>query len=186
MAAPTSLPGGPHGGRSGPDGADRGDPPDEPGHLWIAPGARRAAPGRAHPGRAETGGAAHAKRRDLPRVSPPGPGRTRRDPAATPSGDLVNRSFDPAGPDRLWCMDVTEHPTTEGRVYLAVVLDAFPRRVVGWSVADHIRSELVVDALQMALWRRQPPAGQTVAHSDYAEVFVKPRKRGLACAGRAA
>jgi len=94
-------------------------------------------------------------------------GCTRRDPAAEPSDDLVNRAFDPAGPDRLWVMDVTEHPTAEGKVYVAVVLDAFSRRIVGWSIADHIRSELVVDAVQMAIWRRRPPEGQTVAHSDH-------------------
>ncbi len=79
----------------------------------------------------------------------------------------MNRAFDPPAPDRLWVMDVTEHPTGEGKVYLAVVLDAFSRRVVGWSIADHIRAELVVDAVQMALWRRRPPEGRTVAHSDH-------------------
>ena len=87
-------------------------------------------------------------------------GCTRRD-GSEPCDDLVGRQFDPTGPDRLWVMDVTEHPTGDGKVYLAVVLDAFSRRVVGWSIADHIRSELVVDAVQMALWRRRPPAGQT-------------------------
>jgi putative transposase len=99
-------------------------------------------------------------------------GCTRRDHDATPSEDLVNRSFDPAGPDRLWVMDVTEHPTSEGKVYVAVVLDAFSRRVVGWSIADHLRSELVVDAVQMAIWRRQPPTGQTVAHSDHGSQYT--------------
>ncbi len=99
-------------------------------------------------------------------------GCTRRDPAAEPSDDLVKRAFDPAEPDRLWVMDVTEHPTEEGKVYLAVVLDAFSRRVVGWSIADHIRSELVVDALQMAIWRRRPPAGQTIAHSDHGSTYT--------------
>ena len=94
-------------------------------------------------------------------------GCTRRDPAAEPAEDLVNRCFDPAAPDRLWLMDVTEHPTGEGKVYLAVVLDAFSRRVVGWSIAEHMRAELVVDAVQMAIWRRRPPPGQTVAHSDH-------------------
>jgi putative transposase len=74
-------------------------------------------------------------------------GCTRKDLAAVQSHDLVNRQFDPAAPDRLWVMDVTEHPTDEGTVYLAVVLDAFSRTVVGWSIADHMRSELVVDAL---------------------------------------
>jgi putative transposase len=101
-----------------------------------------------------------------------GRGCTRRDPAAEPADDLVNRSFDPAEPDRLWVMDVTEHPTDEGKVYLAVVLDAFSRRVVGWSIADHIRSELVVDAVQMAIWRRQPPSGQTIAHSDHGSQYT--------------
>ena len=88
-------------------------------------------------------------------------GCTRRDLDAQPSDDLVQRAFDPTEPDRLWVMDVTEHPTENGKAYLAVVLDAFSRRVVGWSIADHMRSELVVDALQMAIWRRRPPAGQT-------------------------
>ncbi len=95
-----------------------------------------------------------------------GRGCTRRD-GSDPSDDLVNRAFDPTSPDRLWVMDVTEHPAGDGKVYLAVVLDAFSRRVVGWSIADHLRSELVVDAVQMAIWRRQPPPGQTVAHSDH-------------------
>jgi putative transposase len=66
----------------------------------------------------------------------------------------------------------TEHPTAEGKVYLAVVLDAWSRRVVGWSIADHIRSELVVDAVQMAVWRRRPPKGQTVAHSDHGSQYT--------------
>ena len=69
-------------------------------------------------------------------------------------------------------MDVTEHPTGEGKVYLAVVLDAWSRRVIGWSIADHIRSELVVDAVQMAVWRRQPQAGKTVAHSDHGSQYT--------------
>jgi putative transposase len=101
-----------------------------------------------------------------------GRGCTRRDPAAVPSDDLVGRQFDPVSPDRLWVMDVTEHPTGEGKVYLAAVLDAFSRRVVGWSIADHIRSELVVDALQMAIWRRQPPRDQTIAHSDHGTQYT--------------
>ena len=99
-------------------------------------------------------------------------GCTRRDPAAEVNDDLVGRRFDPAEPDRLWVMDVTEHPTAEGKVYLAVVLDAFSRRVVGWSIADHVRAELVVDAVQMAIWRRRPPEGQTVAHSDHGSQYT--------------
>ncbi len=99
-------------------------------------------------------------------------GCTTRDPGAEPSDDLVNRSFDPEVPDRLWVMDVTEHPTSDGKAYLAVVLDAFSRRVVGWSIADHMRSELVVDALQMAIWRRRPVAGSTIAHSDHGSTYT--------------
>jgi len=99
-------------------------------------------------------------------------GCTRRDLEAQPSDDLVQRAFDPAEPDRLWVMDVTEHPTGDGKAYLAVVLDAFSRRVVGWSIADHMRSELVVDALQMAIWRRRPPPGQTIAHSDHGSTYT--------------
>ena len=99
-------------------------------------------------------------------------GCTRRDPDATPSDDLVNRQFTPEGPDRLWVSDVTEHPTAEGKVYLAVVVDAWSRRVIGWSIADHMRAELVVDALQMAMWRRRPPAGQTVHHSDHGSQYT--------------
>jgi len=91
-------------------------------------------------------------------------GLTKADPNATPHVDLVQRAFDPEEPDVLWCMDITEHPTLEGKLYLAAVLDAFSRRVVGWSIADHIRTEIVVDALTMARWRRQPDG--TIAHSD--------------------
>ncbi len=99
-------------------------------------------------------------------------GCTRRDPDASPAEDLVERRFEAEGPDRLWVMDATEHPTDEGKVYLGIVLDAWSRRVVGWSIADHVRSELVVDALQMAVWRRQPPKDQCVAHSDHGSQYT--------------
>jgi putative transposase len=99
-------------------------------------------------------------------------GCTRRNPSDVPSDDLVNRLFTVDGADRLWVSDVTEHPTNEGKVYVAVVLDAWSRRVIGWSIADHIRSELVVDALQMALWRRRPPEGQAVCHSDHGSQYT--------------
>lgn len=93
--------------------------------------------------------------------------RKRRRCAAPPvHDDLVQRRFVADAPDRLWLTDITEHPTREGKVYLAAVLDVYARRIVGWSIADHLRQELVVDALQMAHWRRRPPPGQTVLHSD--------------------
>jgi putative transposase len=88
------------------------------------------------------------------------------------SDDLVNRAFDPEAPDRLWCMDITEHPTGEGKVYCAVVLDAYSRRVVGWSIADHLRAELVADAVQVAIWRRRPEPGRTIAHSDHGAQYT--------------
>lgn len=84
-------------------------------------------------------------------------GCTRRDLNAVPSDDLVVRRFRPDGPDRLWVADITEHPTDDGKVYAAVVIDAWSRLVVGWAIADHLRAELVVDALDMARWRRRPP-----------------------------
>jgi putative transposase len=99
-------------------------------------------------------------------------GCTRRDPHASPASDLVNRVFSVSGPDRLWCGDVTEHPTLEGKVYLCAVLDAWSRRVVGWSIADHLRAELVVDALDMATWRRRPPKAQTIMHTDHGTQYT--------------
>jgi putative transposase len=90
----------------------------------------------------------------------------RRCPAPPVHDDLVRRRFVADAPNRLWLTDITEHPTREGKVYLAAVLDVYARRIVGWSIADHLRAELVVDALEMARWRRRPAPGQTVLHSD--------------------
>jgi len=90
---------------------------------------------------------------------------TRRDPRAVPAPDLVGRNFTATAPDRLWTADITYVKTDEGFLYLAFVLDVYSRRIVGWSMADHLRTELVVDALEMAVWRRKPAAG-LVHHSD--------------------
>src|SRR5687767_7917774 len=73
-----------------------------------------------------------------------------------PAPDLVDRDFTVEGPDQLWVADITYVPTWAGFLYLAVVLDAFSRRVVGWAMATHLRTELVVDALNMALGQRKP------------------------------
>jgi putative transposase len=89
----------------------------------------------------------------------------RAGPAPAVHEDLVQRRFVADAPDRLWVTDITEHPTAEGKVYCAAVLDVFSRTVVGWSIADHMRAELVVDALDMARWRRRPAPG-AVVHSD--------------------
>lgn len=92
--------------------------------------------------------------------------RKRGYPALPVHDDLVRRRFVADAPNRLWLTDITEHPTREGKVYLAAVLDVYARRIVGWSIADHLRAELVVDALEMARWRRRPAPGKTVLHSD--------------------
>jgi putative transposase len=90
---------------------------------------------------------------------------TRRDRDATPAPDLVQREFTAPGPDRLWVADITYIPTWAGFLYLAVVLDAWSRRVVGWAMANHLRTELVLEALNMALWRRRPDG--VIHHSDH-------------------
>jgi putative transposase len=78
---------------------------------------------------------------------------------------LVCRDFTVAMPNRLWTADITYVDTEEGFVYLAFVLDAYSRRLVGWAMESHLRTELVVDALQMAVWRRKPAPG-LIHHSD--------------------
>jgi putative transposase len=99
-------------------------------------------------------------------------GCTVRDPGAEPAGDLVNRQFAVTGPNRLWLTDITEHPTGEGKLYCAAVMDAWSRRIIGWSIASHIRTELVLDALGMATLRRAPTNGETVLHSDHGSQYT--------------
>jgi putative transposase len=101
-------------------------------------------------------------------------GLTRRDPTTPPAPDLVGRQFTAERPHGLWVADITYIPTWSGWLYLAVVVDCFSRRVVGWAMADHLRAELVVDALDMAIWRRQPATG-LVHHSDQG---CQPRFKG--------
>lgn len=98
-------------------------------------------------------------------------GLTRRDAGAVPNDDLVARQFRRERPNELWVADITEHPTGDGKVYCAVI-DAWNRQVVGHSIADHLRAELVVDALDMACWRQRPVAGQTVHHSDHGTQYT--------------
>ena len=93
-------------------------------------------------------------------------GRTTvRVPGVRVADDLVKRQFRPAGANVLWLADITYLRTWEGWLYLAAVQDAFSRRIVGWSMADHMRHELVVDALNMAVARRRPDPG-LIHHSD--------------------
>ncbi len=82
----------------------------------------------------------------------------------TPAPDLVKRDFAAFAPDRLWVADITYVPTWAGFLYLAVVLDAYSRRIVGWPMAEHLRAELVIETVEMALWRRRPTG--VIHHSD--------------------
>ncbi len=99
--------------------------------------------------------------------------------------DLVRREFARQAPDELWMTDITEHPTREGKIYCCVVLDAFSRRVVGWSIDSTQTTLLVTNALGMAT-RRRDPAGGLVIHSDRGVQFTswsfsqKVREAGLA------
>ena len=91
---------------------------------------------------------------------------TETDPRRAPAADLVDRRFVAERPNALWVADITYVRTWAGWLYVAVVVDAHSRRVVGWSMREDLRAELVVDAIQMALWRRQVSPGQLVHHSD--------------------
>lgn len=89
---------------------------------------------------------------------------TRRDSTARPAPDLVDRNFGVTGPDHLWLSDITYIPTAVGPIYLAVVLDAWSRKVIGWCIENHLRTELVLSALNMALEQRRPD--NVIHHSD--------------------
>ena len=89
---------------------------------------------------------------------------TVRDPDARPAPDLVDRNFRAKHPDELWVADITYVPTWSGFLYLAVVVDVFSRRVVGWSMANHLRTALVLQAMNMAIWQRRPE--EVIHHSD--------------------
>ncbi len=82
----------------------------------------------------------------------------------------MDRKFTADQPNRLWVADITFVPTASGFLYLAVVLDAWSRKIVGWAMANHIRAELVVDALEMAIGQRQP--GDVIHHSDQGSQYT--------------
>ncbi len=98
--------------------------------------------------------------------------RYRRVPNVATAADRVQRQFGREGRDQLWVTDITEHPTREGKVYCAVVLDAFSRRIVGWSIDGHPTAALVTNALGMAIEQRRPPDRATVIHSDQGTQFT--------------
>ena len=96
---------------------------------------------------------------------------TIRVPGVRVAEDLLLREFKAKEPNRIWSADITYLKTWEGWVYLAAVQDLYSRRIVGWSMADHMRSELVVDALKTAVHRRRPEPG-LIHHSDQGSQFV--------------
>ena len=89
---------------------------------------------------------------------------TKRAKDARPAPDLVERDFNVDGPDQLWVADITYVPTSSGFLFLSVVVDAWSRRIVGWSMKNHLRTDLVLDALNMAVQQRRPDA--VIHHSD--------------------
>ena len=95
---------------------------------------------------------------------------TRRDKEARPAPDLVDRNFVASRPNQLWVADITFVPTASGFLYLAVVLDAWSRKLVGWSMANHLRTELVLDALEMAIGQRRPDG--VIHHSDQGSQYT--------------
>lgn len=90
---------------------------------------------------------------------------TRRDPAARPAPDLVDRKFVADGPNQLWVADMTYIPTVAGFLFLAVVLDVWSRKIVGWAMSSRMTTQIVLDALQMAVQQRRPAEG-VIHHSD--------------------
>ena len=100
---------------------------------------------------------------------------TRRDPQAARPGDLVDRDFTANRPNRLWVTDLTYVPTWAGVAYACFIVDAFSRRIVGWRVASHMRTQMVLDALEMARWQRGTRLEGLVAHSDAGAQFTSVR-----------
>jgi transposase InsO family protein len=100
---------------------------------------------------------AHRRRRGKPR---------RKAATMATAPDLVRRQFTATAPNRLWVADISYLRTWEGFLYLAVVVDAYSRRVVGWAMADHLRTELILDAVGMAIQHQRPARDQVIHHSD--------------------
>jgi len=93
-----------------------------------------------------------------------------RKPGARPAPDLADRDFSAERPDELWVADITYIGTWAGFLYLAVIIDAFSRRVVGWAMANHLRTDLVLEALEMAISQRHPL--EVIHHSDQGSQYT--------------
>jgi putative transposase len=150
------------------DRPDRRGPPGFSWHLRRPAGPRRATVGPWDRGRPQRHRPANAPRRAGRRQRPAQWRHAKPDQIAA---DLVDRNFARTGPNQLWVTDITEHPTREGKLYCAVVLDAYSRRVVGWSIDATPTAALVTNALGMAIQTRTPPAG-AIIHSDQGVQFA--------------
>ncbi|MEV0299179.1 IS3 family transposase [Nocardia sp. NPDC050710] len=104
---------------------------------------------------------------------------TRQNPRATPAPDLVNRDFTADAPNRLWVADATRIPAGEGVFWLAAVRDAFSNRIVGWKCSDRCDTDLVLGALEYAVWARDVREGQLVHHSDRGSTYTAIRFANL-------
>jgi putative transposase len=106
-------------------------------------------------------------------------GKNRRttilDPKAARPADLVNRDWNVTAPNRLWVMDLTQVATWSGIVYLAFIIDVYSRMIVGWRAATHMRTDMVLDALEQAIWNRDERLDGLVAHSDAGSQFTSIR-----------
>jgi putative transposase len=100
---------------------------------------------------------------------------TRRDPTSERAADLVQRDFTATRPNQLWVTDLTYVATWSGVAYVCLIVDAFSRRIVGWRVAGHMRTDMVLDALEMARWSRGTRLEGLVAHSDAGSQFTSVR-----------
>ena len=154
-------------------GPDCGYPQPVPEHIWGAPHPRRVS-GRGCGRGPQTGGPSHA----------PGPhfqgvhrrrkvSTTRQNPQQAAAPDLVRRNFTAHGPNRIWVADITYVPTKAGFLYVAVVIDVWSRRVVGWSMRNDLTTPLVTDAPDMAISQRKPTG--VIHHSDRGS---QPRFKG--------
>lgn len=148
-------------------GADRGYLGAVAPQLRRATHPRHAGPGP-HPGGPQAGGAADAATRHSGRSPAQTLETTRQNKQASAAPDLVGPNFTVALPNLLWVADLTYIKTPQGILYLAVILDVFSRKVVGWQMADRMTTDLVLSALEMGLWRREVVRDRLIHHSDKA------------------
>jgi putative transposase len=100
---------------------------------------------------------------------------TKPDPTASRPPDLVDRNFTAPSPNKLWVADFTYVPTWSGMAYVAFVIDVFSRMIVGWRVATSMTTDLVLDTLEMALWRRDERVAGVICHSDAGSQYTSIR-----------